>query len=244
MSSSLRAIRLSLVVVFAFGCSERRAPEVQQAAAEPAAAPLLPAHAAASTSPSGLPAGHPPIESAPPDLPAGHPPIDASSTLAGGPRPVGEPLALAWTAPPSWRSQPPSSAMRRAQYRVPGAHGDGECLVFYFGPGQGGAPMENAERWARQFDEPSGQPASGSLKTRWEEVNGVKVLFAEMTGTYRSGSMAGEGEVVAKPGWALLGAVVEDVDGNWFFKFTGPEATVAAERASFETMLRSLQRRI
>jgi hypothetical protein len=54
--------------------------------------------------------------------------------------------------------------------------------------------------------------------------------------------MLGGGEVVAKPGWALLGAVVEDADGNWFFKFTGPESTVEAERAAFEGMLHSLAR--
>jgi hypothetical protein len=39
----------------------------------------------------------------------------------------------------------------------------------------------------------------------------------------------------------LLGAVAEGPDSNWFFKLTGPEATVRAERAAFEGMLRTLK---
>ena len=33
----------------------------------------------------------------------------------------------------SMATRTPSSSMRRAQYRVPGAGGDAECVVFYFG---------------------------------------------------------------------------------------------------------------
>jgi hypothetical protein len=130
--------------------------------------------------------------------------------------------------------------MRRAQYRVPGPGGDGECYVFYFGPGQGGTPMANAERWASQFADEKGQPAMAAMKTRTEKVGGADVLFVETRGTFMSGGMMGD-QVVAKPGSALLGAVVEGPDANWFFKLTGPEATVSAQRAAFETMVRSVQ---
>ena len=52
--------------------------------------------------------------------------------------------------------------MRHAQYRVPGGNGDGECIVFYFGPGEGGDPMSNARRWAGQFDQPDGSLVGGA----------------------------------------------------------------------------------
>ena len=58
---------------------------------------------------------------------------------------------LSWKTPADWVARPPSSAMRKAQYRVPGEAGDAECVVFYFGPGQGGDAMANAERWAAQW---------------------------------------------------------------------------------------------
>src|SRR5580765_456341 len=67
-------------------------------------------------------------------LPPGHPPIGAG----GAPQPAlpavpegagtGE-AALRWTVPPGWIEEKPASSMRRAQYRVPGKAGDGECAV-------------------------------------------------------------------------------------------------------------------
>jgi len=181
------------------------------------------------------------------ELPAGHPPITASPSAADilPPVDVGTgtgSAALVWTAPEGWVAETPSNSMRRAQWRIPGDAGDGECVVFYFGPGQGGEPMENAERWASQFTGANGQPALGSMRTRSEQVGEISVLFVEANGTYQSGSMMGMGGGVAKPDWALLGAIAEGPDANWFFKLTGPRATVEAQHTAFETMLRSLQR--
>ena len=222
------------------------APAAAQEPAQPGSAPVdvAPAHAPA---PGEMPAGHPPVA----DLPPGHPPTGTGApagTMGGGMAmmPAVDPgagqgaTAVAWTAPAGWVAETPSNAMRRAQYRVPGSGGDGECVVFYFGPGQGGTPMANAERWAGQFADAAGQPATASMKTRTETVNGVEVLYVEAAGTYMSGGMMGDA-VVPKPGWALLGAVVEGPDANWFFKFTGPEKTLAEQRAAFEGMIRTVK---
>src|SRR3990172_1264610 len=46
------------------------------------------------------------------------------------------------TVPDTWVVETPSSQMRKAQYRLSapeGGSGDGELVVFYFGPGQGGS---------------------------------------------------------------------------------------------------------
>ena len=223
------------------------APQQPAAPAPAAAAPEAPIAAAPAHAPSAgeLPAGHPPVA----ELPPGHPPTAGDAgAMAGGmamvpsvdPRTGRGAAAIAWQAPAGWTAETPSNAMRRAQYRVPGAGGDGECVVFYFGPGQGGSPMANAERWAAQFADDKGQPATASMKTRTETVNGAQVLYVEAAGTYMSGGMMGDA-VVPRPGWALLGAVVEGPDANWFFKFTGPAATVGAGRAAFEGMIRSVQ---
>jgi len=148
---------------------------------------------------------------------------------------------LAWTPPPSWVSEPPSSPMRRAQYRVPGKAGDGECAVFYFGPGQGGDPMANAERWAGQFTLPDGSPALSAMTTSDIEVGGLKVVLVEVAGTYNGGMTMGTTPATPKPNYRLLGAVAPGPDANWFFKLTGPDATVAEHHAAFESMVRSLK---
>ena len=179
-------------------------------------------------------------------LPAGHPPIDGSGAgpqITPPPAGSGEgATGLAWATPASWSSEPPSNAMRRAQYKVPGPGGDGECVVFYFGPGQGGAPQANAERWAGQFTLADGRPGTAGMKTGSMKVGELEVLTVEVAGTYDGGASMGMAPPEPKPGYKLLGAVAEGADANWFFKFTGPEKTVEANRGAFEEMLRSLKR--
>jgi hypothetical protein len=219
--------------------------------------PMMAGHAPSAAAGS-QPVGAVPPEIAanvkPEDLPPGHPAIGGASTAPGGASgmqsmglaPVnpdagtGE-AAIAWTPPAGWKSVTPSTSMRRAQYQVTGPAGDAECAVFYFGPGQGGDPMANAERWASQFVGPDGKPAMSSMKTHRLEANGAKILVVEAKGTYMAGNMMG-GPSEPKQGYGLLGAVVEGPDANWFFKMTGPEATVFAQREAFDQMLRTIRR--
>src|SRR5262245_19199876 len=132
--------------------------------------------------------------------------------------------------------------MRKAQYLVPGPGGDGECAVFYFGPGQGGDPMANAQRWAGQFKHPDGTPAADGLKTTNLQIGNIAVLLVEVTGTYSGGLTMGLEPPQEKPGYMLLGATAEGPDANRFFKLTGPESTVRAQRDAFSQMVRSLEK--
>ncbi len=50
----------------------------------------------------------------------------------------------------------------------------------------------------------------------------------------------GSGPTTPQPGFRLLGAVVEGEGGPWFFKLTGPEATLASEREAFFGLLRGV----
>jgi hypothetical protein len=149
--------------------------------------------------------------------------------------------ALTWTVPAGWVSEAPSTRMRKAQYRVPGEAGDAECIVFYFGPGQGGSPMANAERWAGQFTLADGRPGRAGMKIGNQQVGDVEVLSVEVAGTYQGGSPMQRENSPPKPNQMLLGAVAQGPDANWFFKLTGPEATVAAHRAAFDQLIGSLR---
>jgi hypothetical protein len=236
----------------ALACGKEPALNVQsQAAAQPSQAATEPEAAAAESpamalsngaaTPTALPPGHPPTGG----MPAGHPPIDAAAQGALQVAPVAPETgqgvnALVWTTAPTWAAEPPSNSMRRAQYKIPGPGGEGECVVFYFGPGQGGDAQSNAERWASQFTGADGQPVAARTATR--DVHGIDVLLVEAAGTYQAGSMVGMGEGVTKADWALLGAIAEGPDGNWFFKLTAPRATIEANRAAFERLIESLAR--
>ena len=131
--------------------------------------------------------------------------------------------------------------MRRAQYRIPGPGGPGECVVFYFGPGQGGDAKANAARWAAQFREADGTPVGDAYKTREIKVGDIAVVLVEVTGTYVGGMGSGPvGE--GRPNYMLLGAIADGPDAKWFFRATGPRATLEAQRAAFDRMIRSIKR--
>ncbi|MGB5813977.1 MAG: hypothetical protein WBH85_01355 [Thermoanaerobaculia bacterium] len=186
-----------------------------------------------------------PPDSAAGELPAGHPAVgETPSGMTVAPVPPGSgtgSTSLGWTSPAGWAAETPSSSMRRAQYRVPGEAGDAECVVFYFGPGEGGDAMANALRWADQFTQPDGRSSRELLQTSETDVGGIPVLMSEVTGTYGGGMpMMGQPAQVL-PDHMLLGAVAAGPDANWFFKLTGPQATVEAEREAFAEMIRSLK---
>ncbi len=219
---------LSLLVVMGIACGNQ---QEQSGETDQSAGP-----SGEQASATELPSGHPPVA---PVAPVAQPPSPMTVAPIPADTGIGK-TALKWTPPSSWISETPSSSMRRAQYRASGSEGDAECVVFYFGPGQGGDAKANVVRWAEQFTQPDGRPSQEVLETREIEVNGVRVLMSEVTGIY-SGGMAMAGQRKTLPGYMLLGAVAAGPDANWFFKFTGPQATVEAERAAFEAMIGSLQ---
>lgn len=133
--------------------------------------------------------------------------------------------------------------MRAVTYAVPAAPGDkedGECGVFYFGPGQGGSVEANLDRWINQFEQPDGKPSKQAAQVRKRTIHGIAVTTADVSGAYSGmgGPMATSKSV--KPGYRLLGAIAEAPQGAVFFKFAGPAKTVAANQARFEALLNSL----
>src|SRR5207249_5622936 len=130
--------------------------------------------------------------------------------------PMGAPAGeVRWTPPKEWSETTPSSPMRRAQYRLPAVPADkedGECVVYYFGAGQGGDAQANIQRWVAQF---SG-PGSESPRTTEIKVGDLSVSRVEVRGTYTPSpmSMMGGPPPQPKPGYILLGAIVPGPDSN------------------------------
>ena len=203
--------------------------------------------------PTQTPSSSAPQAAAPAAPESASPPAPANPAPAmGQPAPGGSDLSnvhggnpsapLTWTTPSGWTEERPTSPMRKAQYRVPGGQGaasDGELAVFFFGPGQGGDTASNAARWASQFRTESGSVSP--MKTVKMDVSGMPVLMVEVMGTYDGGMAMGSQTPTEKPGYMLLGAIVEAPGSSWFFKFTGPEKTVRAQKAAFESLVRSVK---
>lgn len=146
-----------------------------------------------------------------------------------------------WTAPEGWKSGAPRP-MRAATYTIapaPADPGTAECVVNYFGPGQGGSVDANIERWRGQVQGPGGKPVAAKVAER--KVRGLTITTVDASGAYSGmgGPTAASPAVV--PGHRLLGAIVQAPGGTVFFKLTGPAKTVAANAQKFEQLLASLQ---
>ena len=169
---------------------------------------------------------------------------DAGDAAAEGPGDI-EPATgtaieapgVSFNLPTDWRNEQPSSSMRMAQASIPGEGGDGQLTVFYFGPGGGGGTEANIDRWVGQMEL---DPGTLPRRIRMDLDGGLVAHWVEIEGTLKP-SMMGVGPSEAQPGSRLQGAVVEGPQGPWFFKATGPSATLDGQRDAFFSMLRSLK---
>jgi hypothetical protein len=183
---------------------------------------------------------------APEPEPTSRKPSSGSSEVSSAPRvapgsggqPSLPPVEVSWEDPPEWNKPPPKNTMRKANYVVPRAKADkedGELVVFYFGPGEGGDIEKNVARWLGQYSE---TPPDG-VKRSDRNANGLLQHTVEIeSGTYSSGM---PGDDKPKAGYGLLGAIVEAPSGNYFFKLVGPVATVKGARSAFYRLLDSIK---
>jgi hypothetical protein len=68
------------------------------------------------------------------------------------------------------------------------------------------------------------------------------VTVVSITGYFLGGGMTPGAPAPAHPSWGLLAAIVETPGSPYFFKLTGPEATVKAARREFDTMIDGITR--
>lgn len=184
--------------------------------------------------------------------PGQSPTSDAVPAAAPGARP--EPLAnqppehrasadLKFTVPADWKSQPPSSGMRKAQYVIPRAEGDaadGEMIVYFFGKNEGGNVTSNLVRWRGMFTNSDGTPLPESAsKTETFDVSNLKVTLLDVAGRYAPAAMPAAPATPPQDHYRMLAAIVETPGGPWFFKGVGPAATMEQNRAAVIEMLKS-----
>jgi len=149
------------------------------------------------------------------------------------------PLGVTWQEPRGFQRLAKQSPVRKATYLVPRAQGDaqdGELVVFYFGPGEGGGVDANITRWVQQFQ--GATPADVHRAER--TANGLHQHTVEIDKGTFSSQMPGDPSQ-PRPDFALLGAIVDAPTGAYFFKLTGPRATVKASRDSFYAFLDSIK---
>lgn len=141
--------------------------------------------------------------------------------------------------PSSWKKRDTTSAMRAAEFEIPGKSGEesAELVVYHFDGGATGGVKANVERWIGQFHEEGRKHEIVGGNSRAGEY-----VWVTLTGTYKKpeGPPAAN-QTIDKPNSRVIGVVlIADVDGTddyYFLKFAGPDALVAAETEAFRAAL-------
>lgn len=176
---------------------------------------------------------------APQTAPAERPNPHATSETAGGSAAV---AGITWSVPANWKIGP-ERQMRKATYIVGDGADAADCAVFFFGPGQGGDVESNIDRWIGQFVQADGSASKDKARISEHMISEMKVRTIDLSGTYTA-SMGGpmSGQTENRPGYRMLGAIVEAPEGPVFFKLTGPEATVVNALDDFMQLVESVKK--
>jgi hypothetical protein len=148
---------------------------------------------------------------------------------------------IKFQAPKSWKANPPRNTMRQAELVVAPVEGDkapAELVLFVF-PGGAGSVQANVQRWEMQFRDAQGKTVR-SKSTEIKAKGGVPVTRVELEGTYVEPTF-GQGDPTPKPGYRLLGGIVETPQSAYFFKMTGPDQTMKAAAKDFDLLLESIE---
>ena len=159
--------------------------------------------------------------------------------LAGGLAAAG----LSFSTPAGWRSTPPASTLRVAQFTLPHADGDAddaELVVYFFG-GSGGGVEANMQRWVGQMQQPDGAPSAAVAKRETRQVNGLRVTLLDVSGTYVAETAPGAATHHDNAGYRLRAGVVETPAGPYYLKLTGPRKTVAKWGQAFNEFIASMR---
>ncbi len=159
-------------------------------------------------------------------------PASSAAPVAAAPPAAGD---LAWDAPASFSKVDHPSSMRKATYNPPRVDPDTEAPELAVTV-VGGSIDANIDRWVGQFDAAGKETLARTMR----KVGPYDVTIVEMKGTFAGGGMMG-GPSTPKAGFALLAAIVPAGERSWFFKMTGPEASMAAAREGFDALVASIR---
>lgn len=145
--------------------------------------------------------------------------------------------------PADWAEKPITSSMRAGQFQLPGASGEAELVIYYFGETGAGGVQANLERWIGQFQQPDGKKSEDVAKIEKTKIAGQEATIVSVSGRYVTTSMPGGGDPIDKTDQSLLGVIVDSPKGPYYFKLVGPKKTIDAQGPKLRALLASLKLR-
>ena len=135
--------------------------------------------------------------------------------------------SLSWSTPPTWSAKP-LAPMRKASFAVVTPEGEGDFSISSFA-GEAGGLEGNLNRWRSQVQLPA-LGASELASQASVVANGpLRFTVVDFAGQTSNGPTR------------ILGAVLPLEKETYFFKMTGPDAVVAAQKPAFLEFLKTVK---
>jgi hypothetical protein len=148
---------------------------------------------------------------------------DLANATAGAP-------AIHWQKPDGWQEQPLDS-VRVGSFLVSGADGAKADLSVTTFPGDVGGDLANVNRWRGQLGL---APIDNDALAQTVQTIGLPA------GNFSLVELSGGNTAAATKPVRMFGAWLKQPDRTWFFKLTGDDALVAAQRDAFMSFLKSV----
>ncbi|WP_404420952.1 hypothetical protein [Nibricoccus sp. IMCC34717] len=160
----------------------------------------------------------------PPALAAAPSPNDMSTGAADLPPPP-DAAGLTWQAPSKWPAKA-LGQMRKGSHSVPGSAGDADFSIIVL-PGAAGGLLDNINRWRGQVQLKPVTAAQLPAESETLQSGALKLVIVDLP------SPDGKSRI--------LGAIAEVGPNSWFFKMTGPSATVTEAKPDFLAFLQTIK---
>ncbi len=138
---------------------------------------------------------------------------------------------LEWTTPSGWEQKAPSS-MRYGSFAISGKNGAQADLSVISLAGEAGGVLANINRWRDQLG--LSPITEGQLSDNFTQV---EVLDTKVVLVDFANSNPSDGKVKTR----MLAAILPHGPSTWFFKMTGDDSLVEAQKTRFTQFLKSLR---
>jgi hypothetical protein len=165
-------------------------------------------------------------------------PMSANSGGSNTNAPIPPPMEAAQGAPlqyklpPNWQEKP-LSPMRVASFKATSPNGKETDVSVVSLPGMAGGDLANVNRWRGQVKLAPIDEDTLAKSAEHVRANGHDFLMVDLVSEEPIGEQQGKQRILA--------AILDENDRAWFFKMTGEDAAVAAQKDAFADFLRGLK---
>lgn len=142
---------------------------------------------------------------------------------------------LKMSVPIEWVQAPGASAMRKAEFTLPGPGGDVALVVYRFAGGAGSAE-QNIDRWQGQMELAAGTQAQ-TIKL---QANGLELTGVDLRGRFAGQSMPGAPPSPPVDDARLLAVAIEGSGDPYYFKLVGSAKTIDVWAPAWTELLTTL----